>query len=269
MSSESENAKEESKAVVLTEDRQKQLALMNSFGRRESTSSAIVGKQLKFKKGEWVAGPRNSETPVPVGTKLVFNPDWQTIGWQYWEDGKVVDAEMGRVIDAYQKKPRGMLSLPNKEDWPLDDQGGRKDPWQYANIALFKEPGKRGQVYTFATASTGGISAMGRLMKETSEGMRVRGEMFPVVVIGVSGYKHKKYGWVDTPAFKIIGWVPTSDFDVPLIPANADDQEADFGSYEADFGEAEQKPAAKPQAKKATSKSKAKASNGKREVSYE
>jgi hypothetical protein len=101
--------------------------------------------------------------------------------------------------------------------------------------------------------------------------------MFPVVVIGVSGYKHKKYGWVDTPAFKIVGWVPTSEFDVPLIPANADDQEADFGGYEAeaDFGESKAAPETKPAAKKATpkqaaaGKAKAKASNGKREVSYE
>jgi hypothetical protein len=265
-------AKEESRAVALiSEERKQQLALMDSFGKRQSTKSVIIGERLKFEKGRWLSGPRNNETAVPLGTKLVFNLDSVIIGWQRWEDGKVVDADMGLVIEGFQKKPRETLGSSDKSAWPEDNNGNKKDPWQYANISLLKEPGKKGQVYTLAVSSRGGLSAMGELMQKTVEGMRERGDgVLPVIALGTGGYKHKTFGWVDTPAFKIIGWVPASDFDVPLV-ARADEDGADFGEAETGVEETASEPK-KPKAtakQTAAGKAKGKAGNGKRDISYE
>ena len=161
----------------------------------------------------------DKKSVLPEGKKLVYNADSTAQGWQFWEDGLVTDADMGAAIDGFQPKPRAELSLPNPEDWPVDENTRvRKDPWAKSIIALFKEPGKRGQVYTLTVGSKGGIAAMKALMKETSEGMRMRGEMFPVVVLGADTYFNKKFKTdVDIPTFTICGWVPISDFNVPLI----------------------------------------------------
>jgi hypothetical protein len=264
----------DSKAVALTEERKTALDRVTSYGKRESTKSVIIGKQLKFQKGEWTAGRKDDEVAIPLGTKLVFNLDWTTIGWQYWEDGKVIDSDMGLLIEGFQPKPRGMLSLPTKEEWPVDDNGFRKDPWAKSTLCLLKEPGKKGQVYTLAIGSKGGQSAMGELLKKAGEEMRTRMDSFPVIVLGVSGYKHKRFGWVPTPAFKICGWVPMSDFDVPLIPAAADEQSADFGGNEDETESSAPEAKSPEKSKKATPKQaaagKAKTGNGKgrRSVDY-
>jgi hypothetical protein len=140
---------QKSKAVaVLTPEREKALDIVASYGKREATNTAIIGLQLKFVKGEWYAGSGNDADVLKDGTKLVFNLDSTTTGHQRWEDGKVVDVVMGPVIEGFQPRLRSELSTPNQADWPEDERGFKKDPWAKSTMALMKEPGKKGQVYT-------------------------------------------------------------------------------------------------------------------------
>jgi hypothetical protein len=275
MATEVEKQKSESKAVVLTKEREQALNNATAYGKRESTSTVIIGEQLKFVKGDWLLGKDGDS--LPLGTKLVFNLDSATNGWQRWDDGRVTDADMGAIVEGFQPKPREMLSTPNRADWPEDENGYKKDPWARSFIALMKEPGKKGRVFTLTVGSKGGISATGELMKKTGEGMRERGEMYPVVTLGASTYYNKKFKTdVDVPVFKIVGWVPVSDFDVPLV-AKADQESDESDAYEAE-AEAETKvkkaPEKKPARKAAKSKPMSQAGKGRngkagREISYE
>jgi hypothetical protein len=126
MATEVEKQKAESKAVTLTKEREQALINATAYGKRESTSTVIIGEQLKFVKGDWLVGKDGDS--LPLGTKLVFNLDSATNGWQRWEDGKVVDADMGAVVEGFQAKKREELSTPNHADWPEDDNGYKKDP---------------------------------------------------------------------------------------------------------------------------------------------
>jgi hypothetical protein len=167
-----------------------------------------------------------------------------------------------------------MLSTPDRADWPEDENGVRKDPWAKSFICLMKEPGKKGRVFTLTVGSKGGLSATGLLMKETSEGMRERGEMFPVITLGASTYYNKKFKTdVDVPVFKIVGWVPVSDFDVPLI-AKADQQSDESDAYEAEAETVKKAPEKKPARKAAKSKPMSQAGKGRngkagRDIAYE
>ena len=59
----------------------------------------IVGKLLKFSKGDFVAGIQDEE--VPVGTQLIAVMSELVVGWCRWEANRPVEQVMGRIIDGY------------------------------------------------------------------------------------------------------------------------------------------------------------------------
>jgi hypothetical protein len=48
---------------------------------------------------------------------------------------------------------------------------------------------------------------------------------YPIVEIQSSGYEDKRYGWIDTPAFKIVGWAGRPDLQ-QLGGSNGDGDDA-------------------------------------------
>jgi hypothetical protein len=114
MSTEIEKSESKSKAVVLTKEREQALINATAYGKRESTSTVIIGEQLKFVKSEWHVG-KDGDT-LPLGTKLVFNIDSATAGWQRWEDGRVVDADMGAIVDWRNAEHSGSRGLAGRRE---------------------------------------------------------------------------------------------------------------------------------------------------------
>jgi hypothetical protein len=88
MSTEIEKSESKSKAVVLTKEREQALINATAYGKRESTSIVIIGEQLKFVKSEW----------------------------QRWEDGRVVDADMGAIVDWRNAEHSGSRGLAGRRE---------------------------------------------------------------------------------------------------------------------------------------------------------
>jgi hypothetical protein len=61
-------------------------------------STSIVGKLLKFSKGDWFAG--KDEDEMKDGTAFVANMAELMTGWQRWEDNKPTEQRMGKVMEA-------------------------------------------------------------------------------------------------------------------------------------------------------------------------
>ncbi len=60
--------------------------------------------------------------------------------------------------------------------------------------------------FVFTTSSKGGIKAVGKLcMQYGGERLQNEGKL-PVVEIGASSYRHKVYGEVHFPTFRIVEW---------------------------------------------------------------
>lgn len=185
-----------------------------SYGDQVSQKS-IVGKLLKFSKGDYLMGEDNEE--VEEGTQLVANMDELMVGWIRWQDSKPTDQIMGRVAEGYQPQRRNELGDNDKAQWEIDEQGRERDPWQFSNYLIMKRPGESGDgaLFTFTTSSRGGLNAIGELCKTYGKEMRQRPDEFPIVALDVGSYQHsnKAYGRIKFPIFKVVGWAKKSEFD--------------------------------------------------------
>jgi hypothetical protein len=184
-----------------------------SYGDQVSQRS-IVGKLLKFSKGDFLMGEDNEE--VEEGSQFVANMDELMVGWIRWADSKPTDQIMGRVAEGYQPQRRNELGDNDKAQWEIDEQGRERDPWQFSNYLIMKKPGEAGDdaLFTFTTSSRGGLNAIGELCKTYGKEMRQRPDEFPIVALEVGSYQHsnKAYGRIKFPIFKVVGWAGKSEF---------------------------------------------------------
>jgi len=184
-----------------------------SYGDQVSQKS-IVGKLLKFSKGDYLVGEDNDE--VEEGTQYVANMDELMVGWIRWSDSKPTDQIMGRVSEGYQAPRRSDLGDDDKSKWEVDEQGRERDPWQFSNYLILKTPGEAGEdaLFTFTTSSRGGLNAIGELCKAYGKAMRQRPDELPIISLGVGSYQHsnKAFGRIKFPIFEVVGWAAKAEF---------------------------------------------------------
>jgi len=173
--------------------------------------TAIIGKLLKFSKGDWTAG--EASEPIEEGTRFTANMDELLAGWVRWKDNKPTDHVMGRIVDGYQPPKRNELGDDDSDQWEVNEDGEARDPWQMTNYLLLID--SESEPYTFTTSSRGGLNAIGELCKAYGKAMRQHPDEFPVIEIGVGSYLHtnKAYGRIKFPTFNIVGWAKRYVFD--------------------------------------------------------
>jgi hypothetical protein len=188
------------------------LNYFEQYGNSASQKS-ITGRLLKFSKGDYLAG--EDEEEIDADTTLVAIMDQLNVGWIKWEDNKPVQQIMGPVAEGYQPPRRNTLGDDDKDLWEVDSNGKPRDPWQFSNYLIMKDPGKNGDpenLYTFATSSTGGRNAIGEVCKVFGKEMRRKPDEWPIIKLGVSSYNHsnKEYGRIKIPVLEVVGWEPKS-----------------------------------------------------------
>jgi hypothetical protein len=206
-----EHTREQGTGIVKPDDSNPYIAYGQAAAR-----TRIIGKLLKFNKfGEWTAGEANDE--MPEGTELVVHMGEFYVGWIRWEDAKPVEQVMGRVLDNFQPPRRSELGDTDKAYWPVDNHGLARDPWQFSNYLVMMDL-ESGQLYTYATASRGGLQAIGKLSEAYGRKMTVRPRSFPVVLLGSDEYQHpnKQFGTIKIPTLEIDGWTDRRPFDQAL-----------------------------------------------------
>jgi hypothetical protein len=182
----------------------------------EVKQSGIEGSLLRFtKQGDWISGQEEEE--LPLGTELIMGLNTLKRGWQKWQDNKPVDARMGLVSEGYRPVNRDELGDMDEDNWEDDDtnKGQKRDPWQKTMVCLLKDP-KTGDVYTYATSSKSGITALGEAAQVY--GNRLQDgedpESMPIIQLQNSFYKHKTYGKIMIPVFEMTDqWVVPQDID--------------------------------------------------------
>jgi hypothetical protein len=170
----------------------------------------IVGKLLKFSKGDYLAGEDAEE--IDEGTQLVAMMHTLAIGWIKWVDNKPDQQIMGTLVEGFKPPRRSELGDADETEWEIDEQSGQpRDPWQYSNYVIFKEVGKTGEdenLYTFASSSKGGLGAIGDLCKVYGKSIRTKPDDLPIISLDVDAYEHsnKKFGRIKVPKFNVVGW---------------------------------------------------------------
>lgn len=183
----------------------------------QTSQRNIIGKLLKFTKGDYTAGQENEE--VPAGTRFAVDMEnGFLVGWVKWVDQRPEEQILGLLSTGYAAPKRRELPDQDEEQWEVDETTGKpRDPWQPTNTVLFKTPGKKRaeeHLYTFTTSSYGGISNLGKLCKAYGTAMRQHPDENPIVEIGVEKYRHSnpQFGTIKNPTFTIVGWEKKSLF---------------------------------------------------------
>jgi hypothetical protein len=170
----------------------------------------IVGKLLRFSKGDFFAGEESE--PIPSGTKLTVAADELLAGWIKWADGKPTEPNMVRVADGKPPLKRSDLGDRDRSTWEADDHGKSRDPWQFTNYLPMMD--EDGELYTFATSSAGGLTGVSDLVRRYGQYRRRHPDVYPIVMLGVDSYQlqKKEYGRIKYPKFIPAGYEPKAKF---------------------------------------------------------
>jgi hypothetical protein len=181
----------------------------------KESKRTILGKLVRFIKGDWVEGP--DKDLIPPGEGFVAIMDTSTIGFVKWGGGEIIDAKMGLVANGFCMPHRNELGDLDSEDWPVDKNGDRVDPWQATSLLVFASLGSPHDLYTFSTSSVGGRGAILDLEEIHSQTTEGAGE-YPVVLLETDFYKHKDstIGRVYVPVFKVVGAVDAGPFNAMI-----------------------------------------------------
>jgi len=161
---------------------------------------------LKYVKGVFVFGI--DEDGLALGTELVPNLTEAKIGWLKWKDGEVVEERMFPWATGHPY--REDLGDLDQDLWDVDDDDKAIDPWSETATLPFKNP-RTGEEFTFSTSSGGGRQAVAKLIYAWRHGVTQGKSGLPVVSLGSDTYKHKKFGPVHFPVFKIVRWEDEAD----------------------------------------------------------
>jgi hypothetical protein len=170
---------------------------------------------LKFVKGEYFAGIGNEAVQVPLGTQFLVAMATLTRGWAYWRDGRIVEAQIHRIVEGVPMPRREELSEYQKEQtWPPGPDGRPKDPWNPDSRGLFYSTAEpAGQEFTFASPTWGGLHAVRHLCRAY---LAWRAEHpdpheWPIVALDTTRRNSRKYGPIAEPLLPIVGGATLAD----------------------------------------------------------
>jgi hypothetical protein len=233
------------------------------YGNEKASFGHITGKLLRFSKmGKWLAGQEQEE--LPDGTRMLAYVPGLKVGWVRWNDGAPAEHRMGIVADGFEPEDRSELGDTDQSEWP--ELGGRRiDPWQETNYLVLLD--ESGELYTYATSSKTGLSAVGALSKAYGDRIRMKPDEIPIIELRSRAWTHRDFGEQVAPVLKITGaWSKIPQNFTEL--ANALDSEA-VEDKTVTFGGVKQLTAPKPvraqpkaTAKQAVPPGRSKAKNG-------
>ena len=170
-----------------------------AYGRAVGTDTPF----LKFVKGQFQYGV--DDEVLPLGTRLVPHMSELKAGYIKWRDGAPETEAMVRIAEGKPIPQREDLGDDDRNAWETDPNGTPQDPWQVVNTLPMKNP-ETGQEFIFTTGSRGGIGAIGKLSTKYAWQRHKQNDKLPIIEIGSDSYRHKQYGDVSYPTFKIVGW---------------------------------------------------------------
>lgn len=184
---------------------------------------------LKFDGNTGIYSFGKDAEELPKGTRVALNPGELKRGWICWNDGKVLDEKMTRIVDG-SPASKGTL----EDHGPYEDA---KDGWKEQSSAEFRDI-EGGEQFLFKSSSKGGNISLANLIRDYGKAFQMHpGDLAIIELQNVSfdakdPKTGKKLGKKFAPVFKIVGWENEGD-----LIAKFEAQAAD-----AEEGEAEAEP---------------------------
>jgi hypothetical protein len=184
----------------------------------------IIGKLVKFSKGDFIVGDAGEAIADDVEFTALM--DELTVGWVRWEDNKIAEQRMGRVIDGFTPQPRRELGDIDAAAWETGADGKARDPWGFQNYLPLQRDD--GELFTFVAGSRGALNAVAELCRTHSRHAKLHPNDYPVIRLRSDEYQHriKEFGRIKFPVLGVVGW--TTKTDLPEQTKPTDDPLEDY-----------------------------------------
>ena len=144
--------------------------------------------------GAWIYGSEGTETDY--ASKWAVNPYSARNGYISWGDSEVLAEHMSPV------------NKPDVDIHTIPEPVGH-EKWDYqlgVDMACVSGP-DLGQEVSYSTTSVGGLRGLTKLLSDIATQVEDGTDaIVPVLTLELDSYKHKKYGKVYTPEFKVHDW---------------------------------------------------------------
>jgi hypothetical protein len=159
---------------------------------------AGFGRILTYAKGEYFIDKKE----VPLGTEFrVYTKSWV----QVWINFHTRDQRIYQVAKGQKAPDREALGDVDQKEWPMDDDGKRKDPWVKQYLVQF-ESVDTGEMCAFRTSSKGGRRTVSELCRLCAFRSKRGDPSVPIIKLATSSFPTTSYGKIAKPQFDIIGW---------------------------------------------------------------
>lgn len=163
--------------------------------------------------GEWLFG--QEETVVEPESLWAVNPLSLKHGWVAWDTNgggapvqEIMVSALSRPLPAQDTLPALGLGTPDKKS-------GRQEQLVYQqqrSVELICISGEdEGTQVEYKQSSTGAMKLFGALINSILDQAQKGDEIVPVGHLTFDKYKHKQYGWIHNPIFKIEEWRTPDD----------------------------------------------------------
>lgn len=169
--------------------------------------------------GDWLFG--QEETVVEPDSLWAVNPLSLKHGWVAWDTNgggapvqEIMVSALNRPLPTQDSLPPLGLGTPDKKT-------GRAEQLVYQqqrSVELVCVSGEdEGTTVEYKQSSTGAMKMFGTLINSILDQAQKGNEIVPVGNLTFDRYKHKQYGWIHNPIFKIAEW-RTPDDASPVEP---------------------------------------------------
>jgi hypothetical protein len=187
-------------------------AAMREHARRHS-QRMIIGKRLKHlgNAGRWVYGMKD-EHELRLGTLVAVAWTLVMFGYIRFENGKVAEQHVGRVIEGYEPPLRRELGMLEQDEWPLGLDNRPTDPFQLRYSVPLKRVGPHGEIFTYVTTAQSANDRIRRVMDMIGDRGEQHPNMLPVVALGTEKFPTKYRSMQFAPVFRLKDWEPQKLF---------------------------------------------------------
>jgi hypothetical protein len=185
------------------------LAALNEY-LSEADPQNMIGKLLKFSKGEFLLG-QDAEV-IPEGALYTVACDMVLTGFIRWYDGRPAEHKLVRVATGAPLYRRDELGYNDKSQWETDLKGAPRDPWQATMYVPVMS--HDGEVSTYTSSSGSGVKSLHRLLRRYATHAARHPGVYPLVRLKKAFWVHsdKAIGKVFYADFEPAGWVERKEF---------------------------------------------------------
>lgn len=172
--------------------------------KRAAQDDAGFAKMLKFKKGRWFDSDGNE---LQLGTEYIAQPRGWSKCWIKFRGGTVKERRLYRMSEVAHSSIPDRADLDDKDEstWEQGLDGRASDPWVQQSILPLEDP-KSGELVLFVASSWGGTRCIGNLVNNWARRVATVDDGVPIVQLDRTSFESKKFGEVQAPAFKVMGY---------------------------------------------------------------